>query len=71
MDENALTQSLSHIHFPAPDSNEARGGNDDVQVLHVAKSVSHYWEEDPQQEHLHIIVQEQCTSPCYLISICV
>ncbi|KAI5122482.1 hypothetical protein M0805_001392 [Coniferiporia weirii] len=45
------------IEFPDPGSDEALEGNGTVQILDPFGNISRYWQEDPEEGHLHLVVQ--------------
>ncbi|KAF8330307.1 uncharacterized protein EI90DRAFT_3154937 [Cantharellus anzutake] len=53
----AFRQRIKAIEFPDPECDEALEGNGPVQILDPEDRISQYWQEDPKERHLHLIVQ--------------
>ncbi|KAI0288788.1 hypothetical protein B0F90DRAFT_993756 [Multifurca ochricompacta] len=67
-DEDSFDKTIQDFELPPPKSKEAFQGNSDVQALGSAKKLSAYWENSPEEGHLHILVQVPCKSPFLLDS---
>ncbi|KAF8324425.1 uncharacterized protein EI90DRAFT_3075323 [Cantharellus anzutake] len=53
----AFHQRIEAITFPDPECDEALEGIGPVQILGPVARISRYWQEDPEESHLHLIVQ--------------
>ncbi|KAI0291201.1 hypothetical protein B0F90DRAFT_1824127 [Multifurca ochricompacta] len=54
---SAVKNTIGAIDFPSAESDTALRGNGTVQVLYPSTRLSRYWDDSPNEDHLHVIVQ--------------
>ena len=52
-----LSGKIQKIKFPDPGSDDALDGDGTIQILDPPEKLSTYWQENPEEKHLHFIVQ--------------
>ncbi|KAI0294614.1 hypothetical protein B0F90DRAFT_1278235 [Multifurca ochricompacta] len=57
---STVKNTIRKIALPSADAKEAGLGNGTVQVLYPNKRLSTYWNNIPNEDYLHIVVQVPC-----------